>query len=160
MARPVTEDDRRSIMATIAMSIADRPTPASAPPVTLVDSRVEAGRIILTCEDQESREAVALMLVPRSDITVTRGAAPRRYLFGVPGYLATLPGEKIVKFIKNQNPDLPEGSLSFISLHQGSKPTVFVDVSEEGIGYLQSVRFTLKTFTSPVILRPAASGAA
>ena len=149
------EEVRRGVMAYIATTIAGQPGPSTGRPIVLRDSRVVGGRVLLLCEDEASREAVARMLETRGDLTIAEGQSTQRLLFSVPGYLEGLDGEAVVRFLTNQNPRLPPDSINFVSLVAGPPVTVFVDVSEEALRYLGTVGYRLDTISRPVQLRPA-----
>ena len=147
---------RRDLMGYLALQIAGIPASSNATPVSLRDSRVEGGRILLVCGDQESQQAVTGLLRTRADLTVSSGPARRRYAFGGPGYLTSLPGEAMIRFLENQNPGLPAGGLTHVSTNTGGRlVTVYVDVSEEAYTYLQGRSFQLGTMTTAITLRPA-----
>ena len=151
-----TEDHRRALMADLALRISERPSSSSATPISLRDSRVAAGRILLVAEDEGSREAIVALLEARSDLTVRSGPIRRRFAFGGPGYLMSLPDQAILRFLLAQNPEMPAGSMSLVSVNRGGQGvTAYVDVTEEGYSYLASRRFQLRTMTTPVTLRPA-----
>jgi hypothetical protein len=117
---------------------------------------VAAGRILLVAEDEGSREAIVALLEARTDLTVRSGPIRRRFAFGGPGYLMSLPDQAILRFLLAQNPEMPAGSMSMVSVNRGGQGvTAYVDVTEEGYSYLASRRFQLRTMTTPVTLRPA-----
>ena len=153
--RMATEDDRRAQMAALTLGIATMPTSSHAP-IVLRDSRVsDEGEILLFCDGESSQEAVIRLLTGQEGITVMRYHGLRRFLFGVPGYMANLTGPQLVRFMEVQNPGLPRGSLRFVSTHLGPPVTFFVDVTREGVEYLQANGFRLHTLTSNVDLKPA-----
>lgn len=151
-----SEEDRRRVMAELALLISSMPSGSRDAPVTLRDSRIAVDRVLLVCGDSGSRDAVAELLAGRSDFTVTNGPVRRRFAFGGPGYLMGLPDGAIIGFLQNQNPDLPPGSLRLVSVNRGGRSvTAYVDVSEEGYAFLSERDFTLQTMTTPITLRPA-----
>ena len=151
-----SEQQRRDLMGFLALQIAGIPSSSSATPVSLRDSRVEGDRILLVCEDRDSQGAVVGLLSTREDLTVNSGPVRRRYAFGGPGYLTSLPGDAMTRFLENQNPGLPAGGLTHVSTNTGGRVvTVYVDVSEEAYTYLQGRSFQLGTMTTLVTLRPA-----
>ena len=153
--RMAMEDDRRAQMAALTLGIATMPTSSHAP-IVLRDSRVsDEGEILLFCDGESSQEAVIRLLTGQEGITVARYHGLRRFLFGVPGYMSNLTGPQLVRFMEVQNPGLPRGSLRFVSTHLGPPTTFFVDLSREGVEYLQANGFRLHTLTSSVDLKPA-----
>ena len=157
-AGPPTEEVRREIMGFLAMRIAEMPLTETTVPVSLRDSRIVGGRILLVCDDEGSQGVVTELLGIRDDFTVGTGPVLRRYAFGGPGYLTSLTGRQIVQFLQRQNPDLPPDSLTFVSMNTGGRsPTVYVDVNEAGHTYLGRNGYKLKTMTTTVTLRPAKS---
>ena len=88
-------------------------------------------------------------------------APSRRYVIGIPGYLAAQTPQVVVQALELQNPDLPRGSLTPVSVFQGvgerPRPVVFVDASEEAVEYLTSVSMTLRTFSGTITARPLAN---
>ena len=112
---PPTEEVRRKIMGFLALRIAEMPLTETTVPVSLRDSRIVGGRILLVCDDEGSQGVVTELLGTRDDFTVGTGPVLRRYAFGGPGYLTSLTGRQIVQFLQHQNPDLPPDSLTFVS---------------------------------------------
>ena len=128
-----SEEDRRCVMGNLVLLIAGTLSGSRATAITLRDGRVTVDRVLLTCGDGASHDAVTGMLAGRSDFTVTNGPVRRRFAFGGPGYLLGLLCAAIVGFLQNQNQDLPPGSLRLVSVKRGGRSvTAYVDVSEEG----------------------------
>ena len=98
------------------------------------------------------------MLRGQDGITLTPRGGSRRLVFGVPGYMANLPGEMVLYLLERQNPELPQGSLQYVSLHNGPYPIIFVDADERAQEYLEAHDFRLGTLTTDLRLRPAAEG--
>ena len=98
------------------------------------------------------------LLSNQDGITLTPRGGSRRLVFGVPGYMANLPGEMVLHLLERQNPELPQGSLQYVSLHNGPYPTIFVDADERAQEYLEDHDFRLETLTTDLRLRPAAEG--
>ena len=149
--RPATEEDRRGQMAALAFAMAVQQSSSTSPPIYIRDSRVENGTILLWCDS-------LTMLRDQDGITLTPRGGSRRLVFGVPGYMANLPGEMVLYLLERQNPELPQGSLQYVSLHNGPHPTIFVDADERAQEYLEAHDFRLGALTTDLRLRPAAEG--
>ena len=156
--RPAIEEDRRAQMAALAFAMAVQQSSSTQPPIYLRDSRVENGTILLWCDSAASQESILSMLSNQDGITLTPRGGSRRLVFGVPGYMANLPGEMVLHLLERQNPELPQGSLQYVSLHNGPHPTIFVDADERAQEYLEDHDFRLETLTTDLRLRPAAEG--
>ena len=156
--RPATEEDRRAQMAALAFAMAVQQSSSTSPPIYIRDSRVENGTILLWCDSLASQESILTMLRGQDGITLTPRGGSRRLVFGVPGYMANLPGEMVLYLLERQNPELPQGSLQYVSLHNGPYPIIFVDADERAQEYLEAHDFRLGTLTTDLRLRPAAEG--
>ena len=156
--RPAIEEDRRVQMAALAFAMAVQQSSSTQPPIYLRDSRVENGTILLWCDSAASQESILSLLSNQDGITLTPRGGSRRLVFGVPGYMANLPGEMVLHLLERQNPELPQGSLQYVSLHNGPYPTIFVDADERAQEYLEDHDFRLETLTTDLRLRPAAEG--
>ena len=156
--RPATEEDRRAQMATLAFAMAVQQSFSTQSPIYLRDSRVENGTILLWCDSAASQESIlgnGYALQPGC-VPVTPRGGSRRLVFWVSGYMANLPVEMVLHLLERQNPELPKGSLQYVSLHNGPHPTIFVDANERAQEYLEAHDFQLGTFTTDLSLRPAA----
>ena len=106
--RPATEEDRRAQMATLAFAMAVQQSSLVQPYIYLRDSRAKNGTILLWCDSAASQEYIHVMLSNQDRLTVTHR---RRFVSGVPGYMANLPGEMVLNLLERQNPELLQGSL-------------------------------------------------
>ena len=156
--RPASEEYRLAQMAALAYAMAAAQSSSSQPPVNLWDSRVENGVILLWCDSAASQEAVLGMLCNQEGIRVEPWGGSRRLVCGVPNYMANSPGKLIIQLLEKQNPELPCGSLEFVSLHNGPQATILVDADESAQKYLEAHNFKLSTITTEVSMRPVAEG--
>lgn len=157
-AETATEEQRRSLMEYMAVTLAARPSSSTTRPVFMTDSRVEPnGSIRLTGQDQETADNIRELLAVRGDISFVEGPGVlRRFVFGGPGYLNNMTPEQIQGLLVNQNPGLPQGSIRVVSVDRsGQNPLFFVEITEEGHAFLKERDFYLNSMTSEMFFRPA-----
>ena len=72
--------------------------------------------------------------------------------------MAAMSMADIVSLLEMQNPNLPRGGITPVSLFPGKgerpRPVLFADLSEETVKYLTKVGMSLRTFSSKVGVRP------
>ena len=119
--QPATEEDRWAQMAALAFAMAVQHSSSTQPPIYLRDSRVENGTILPWCDSAASQESILGMLSNQDGITLTPRGGSRRLVFEVPGYMANLPVEMVLHLLERQNPELPQGSLQYVSLHRSGR---------------------------------------
>lgn len=164
---PLVEEDRRRILTVLAMGLTE-PGPSTEKEnkrplaVDLAGVKLHHGTVRVGTSSLSDQARVLLALAALGgDYTVSEGRPARRYIIGLPGYMADLGAERAVSLLEMQNPGLPRGGLQHVSLFRGRgtgslHPILFVDATEEAVQYLVTVNFTLRTLTSPVGVRPAA----
>ena len=159
-SRPASEDDRRTAMEVMAIALSQTPGPSTREdPLELSGIILSEGVIRIACDDQGTQDRVVAILsdIPDMAVSPVTQVPPRRFSFGVPGYLNNLTGQGIVNFLERQNRSLPQGSLTFVSMHLAPgtppRPIFFVDVSSEGQDYLRSHSFRLRTLSTEVVLK-------
>ena len=157
-AETATEENRRSLMEYLAVSIATRPSSSGQTPVFVTDSRIEPdGSIRMSGADENSAGVIRGFLEARGDIRILEGPGTlRRLVFGGPGYLNNMSPVHIQLLLENQNPELPRGSLRVVSVDKdGRNPLFFVEVTDEGFAFLKGRNFVLDSMTSKIFFHPA-----
>jgi hypothetical protein len=172
--RPMTDEDRRHVAAVVSSGLVMNSRPSTSHhisgedegPIDLQGIIMHRGgtpassvRVMTSNEVGQRRVHRALANVGR-DYAVETGtvARTRRFVIGLTGYMAAMPPQDIIRVLEMQNPDLPRGGITAISLFPGRgeqpRPVLFADVSEEAITFLTSVGMSLRTFSSSVGVRP------
>ena len=156
----MVEADRRRVLEYLAMSLTEAgPYNRDPPKLDLSGVKLHNGRVRVSCDGLPSQEAVVSALRGIEGFTVSTVQPPRRYILGLPGYMVAIGGARAIALLERQNPDLPRGGMTLVSLHRGSganpHPIMFVDLSEEAERYVLSHGSRLDTLPKPIGVRPA-----
>jgi len=167
--RACNEDDRRHVAAVLASGLVANSRPSSSTHQPVDDSPIDLEGVILnrsgsvrvmtSSEVGQGRVARALTnLGPDYTREAGRETRLRRYVIGLTGYMAAMSMADIVSLLEMQNPNLPRGGITPVSLFPGKgerpRPVLFADLSEETVKYLTKVGMSLRTFSSKVGVRP------
>ena len=147
-------------------------------PEDIIISQLESvgtGRARVSTHNEASSEVLRSVLTSRGYGVSTPRPTWRRYIFTVPGELASLSPTLITEQlgIRNRFCGFPQGTLRYVNVlreegegsghTQGRNPTsgrtrIWVDVSPEGEAFLEEHEFVLATLTGGVRLWPARQG--